>query len=239
MDASDSRHRRPSMQWPEGPLQGRLLVCRATLPAGSLLQQLLERLLPPCGLRLVALQLEKCRYTPVQCRSCPLLGLVNDLAIESARFLPDGYTAEEAEEFSYDGQPHLPPGGSPADRAQKAALEPVLSALMAQMPALERLALPLVGSDTASPPACLVQRSGLRFLNLDGAYLKTLPQGPYLQGERECGRAWCVRLKAVWCEAGSTNLAAQQHMLFLHVRAPIPMTTNSLVRNLPPSCLQT
>ncbi len=173
MDAADGRIH---LQWQAGPLQGQLQVSGATLPASTSLQQLLERLLPPSGLSLGALRLESCRLTPAQCGACPLLEPVNDLEVVYQRFLPDGHTAAEAEEFSFDGHPRPPPQGSPADLARQAALEPVLAALLAQMPRLERL-------HCGGLPSCVVQRTGLRSLNLNGASLETLPHGPYLQSE--------------------------------------------------------
>ena len=128
MDAADSGSRRGTV----GPLQGRLLVGHATLPPGAKLQALLERLLPRCGLSLGALELEELRCTPAQCSPCPLLGQVNDLALHFPRCLPDGYTSEEADEEDHYG----PEEGSTADLARRETTEPVLAALMAQMPAL-------------------------------------------------------------------------------------------------------
>lgn len=174
---SGGRQRR--WPWPAGPPQGRLRVNRATLAACSTLQQLLQQLLPPRGISLGALELDDCRFTQAQCSDCPLLQGLNELAVKSPHFLPDGYTAAQAEEFSFDGRPSRPPQGSAADHARKAAVEPVLAALMAQMPRLERLTAP--GDDGV--PACVMQRTALRFLDMDGGYLTQLPRGPYLQSE--------------------------------------------------------
>ncbi|PRW32956.1 activating signal cointegrator 1 complex subunit 3 isoform B [Chlorella sorokiniana] len=180
-EAADLR-RRSTIRWPAGPLQGWLRVIGASLPPGSTLQQLLQRLLPPAGLSFGMLELSKCRFTPSQCGACPPLGQVNELAVDYPRFLLDGYTAAQAEEFQQEGEPEPPPGGSPADLAQKEAIEPVLAALLDQMPALERLQLAAHLPEGGGVPGCIVQHSGLRYLDLGGAgYLKTLPLGPYLQ----------------------------------------------------------
>ncbi len=163
MDASDARP--GDIVWPAGPLQGLLQVQHAELPAGTSLQQLLERLLPPSGLSLGTLWLEGCQLTPAQCSACPLLEPVTDLAVRGIRFPPDSFAAAEAEGRS----------GNEA-QARKAAFGAVLEALLAQMPALESL-------ECGSLPTCVVQRTGLRYLDLGGAYLETLPRGPYLQSE--------------------------------------------------------
>lgn len=180
---------------PSGPLQGRLKLYGAALPAGSTLQQLLQRLLPPRGISLGALELEECRFTPAQCGDCPLLQGLNELSVKSPHFLPDSHTAEEAEEdYFAHGQRQPPPDGSPADLARKAAVEPVLAALIAQMPRLERLELAVPLPQGGGLPDCIVQRTGLRFLDLDGSYfLEQLPAGPYLQSESVLIAAFCCR----------------------------------------------
>lgn len=190
MDAADPGGRRGT-QWPVGPLQGRLLVGHATLPPGATLQQLLERLLPRCGLSLGALELEELRCTPAQCSPCPLLGQVNDLALHFPRCLPDGYTSEEADEED----PYGPEEGSPADLARRETTEPVLAALMAQMPELERLLAEGVLPEGAGVPACIRHCTSLRSLELGmPCVAKQLPPGPYLHSE------WLGCCRAVWLD---------------------------------------
>lgn len=72
------------IQWTLGPPQGQLLVAGAAQPHGSTLPQLLERLLPPCGLSLGALTLNSCELTPAQCHAGPLLEHVKHFSAELA-----------------------------------------------------------------------------------------------------------------------------------------------------------
>lgn len=170
------------IQWPAGLPHSRLRVCGVTLPAGSTLQQVLGRLLPPCGISLGGLEVDRCRFTPAQCSNCLALEGLSDMKVCWLRCLPDNFTAADVEELSSNGRPMRPLGGSPADLARKAAAEAVLAALMAQVPQLERLDLDAELPEGCGVPACVVQCASLRYLDL-GFDLTTLPPGPYLHSE--------------------------------------------------------
>ena len=171
--AAAQQPRGGALEWPRGPPQGRLFVQGAALPADRTLQQVLEQLLPPRGLALGALRLGACRLSPRQCADCPLLGSVSELSVEHPKFCLGGDNdSEDDGEQPWREHP-----------SQRRAVVPVMEALLAQLPLLERLGLDADMPEGASLPDCITSRAGLRFLDIGMACSpEDLPPGPYLQG---------------------------------------------------------